>query len=68
MGKQCWSQAVLELCSWGHSVLQTPALVTYYIQFVYLNYLIGYVTVQKLSQSIISYRSKHFEGIDLIYI
>ena len=25
MGKQCWSQAVLG--SWGHSVLQTPALV-----------------------------------------
>ena len=28
MGKQCWSQAVLELGSWGHSVLQTPALVS----------------------------------------
>ena len=28
MGKQCWSQAVLESGSWGHSVLQTPALVT----------------------------------------
>ena len=27
MGKQCWSQAVLESGSWGHSVLQTPALV-----------------------------------------
>ena len=27
MGKQCLSQAVLELGSWGHSVLQTPALV-----------------------------------------
>ena len=26
MGKQCWSQAVLESGSWGHSVLQTPAL------------------------------------------
>ena len=25
MGKQCWSQA--ESDSWGHSVLQTPALV-----------------------------------------
>ena len=24
---QCWSQAVLESGSWGHSVLQTPALV-----------------------------------------
>ena len=29
MGKQCWSQAVLESGSWGHSVLQTPALVTF---------------------------------------
>ena len=27
MGKQCWRQAVLELGSWGHSVLQTTALV-----------------------------------------
>ena len=27
MAKQCWSQAVLESGSWGHSVLQTPALV-----------------------------------------
>ena len=27
MGKQCWSQAVLESGSWWHSVLQTPALV-----------------------------------------
>ena len=27
MGKQCWSQTVLESGSWGHSVLQTPALV-----------------------------------------
>ena len=27
MGKQCWNQAVLESGSWGHSVLQTPALV-----------------------------------------
>ena len=27
MGKQYWSQAVLESGSWGHSVLQTPALV-----------------------------------------
>ena len=31
MGKQCWSQAVLESGSWGHSVLQTPALV--YLKF-----------------------------------
>ena len=28
MGKQCWSQAVLESGSWGLSVLQTPALVS----------------------------------------
>ena len=30
MAKQCWSQTVLESGSWGHSVLQTPALVTNY--------------------------------------
>ena len=29
MAKQCWSQTVLESGSWGHSVLQTPALVIY---------------------------------------
>ena len=27
MGKHCWSQAVLESGSWGHIVLQMPALV-----------------------------------------
>ena len=27
MAKQCWSRTVLESGSWGHSVLQTPALV-----------------------------------------
>ena len=27
MAKQCWNQTVLESGSWGHSVLQTPALV-----------------------------------------
>ena len=27
MDKQCWSQAVLESGRWGHSILQTPALV-----------------------------------------
>ena len=31
MGKQCWSQAVLESGSWGHSVLQTPALVIHVV-------------------------------------
>ena len=30
MGKQCWSQAVLVSGSWGHSVLQTPALVFFF--------------------------------------
>ena len=30
MAKQCWSQTVLESGSWGHSVLQTPALVLLY--------------------------------------
>ena len=29
MAKQCWSQTVLESGSWGHSVLQTPALVCF---------------------------------------
>ena len=29
MAKQCWSQTVLESGSWGHSVLQTPALVSF---------------------------------------
>ena len=29
MAKQCWSQIVLESGSWGHSVLQTPALVIF---------------------------------------
>ena len=33
MGKQCWGQAVLELGSWGHSVLQTPAL--FFLCFVF---------------------------------
>ena len=32
MGKQCWSQAVLVSGSWGHSVLQTAALV--YFAFI----------------------------------
>ena len=35
MGKQRWSQAVLELGSWGHSVLQTPAVVIE-VFFIYL--------------------------------
>ena len=37
MGKQCWSQAVLESGSWGPSVSQTPALVIiiFYL-FIYL--------------------------------
>ena len=50
IGKQCWSQAVLELGSWGHSVLQTPALVrirffnevTYHIYLNYSGILIPY--------------------------
>ena len=40
MGKQCWSQAVLESGSWGHSVLQTPALVFFY--FFTKTYVVGY--------------------------
>ena len=31
MAKQCLSQTVLESGSWGHSVLQTPALVPIYL-------------------------------------
>ena len=34
MGKQCWSQAVLESGSWGNSVLQTPALVFLFVFFL----------------------------------
>ena len=34
MGKQCWSQAVLESGSWGHRVLQTPALVQNEVSFL----------------------------------
>ena len=37
MGKQCWSQAVLESGSSGHSVLQTPALVQFhFIPFCFI--------------------------------
>ena len=36
MGKQFWSQAVLESGSWGYSILQTPALVYLFIYlFIY---------------------------------
>ena len=35
MGKQCLSQAVLELGSRGHSVLQTPALVCCFFFFLF---------------------------------
>ena len=43
MGKQCWSQAVLVSGSWGHSVLQTPALVISFVSslsflFLFLSY------------------------------
>ena len=34
MAKQCWSQTVLESGSWGHSVLQTPALVFFFFFFM----------------------------------
>ena len=41
MGKQCLSQAVLESGSWGHSVLQTPALVVskFYIPSIQLSFI-----------------------------
>ena len=49
IGKQCWSQAVLESGSWGHSVLQTPALVfcTFLIEIISLSvvYLLKYFTL-----------------------
>ena len=35
MAKQCWSQTVLESGSWGHSVLQTPALVLFFYFFIW---------------------------------
>ena len=35
MAKQCWSQTVLESGSWGHSVLQTPALVESKTEYVF---------------------------------
>ena len=37
MGKQCCSQAVLQSGSWGHSVLQTPALVNISLKLWSLN-------------------------------
>ena len=37
MAKQCWSQTVLESGSWGHSVLQTPALVLYIYIYIYMH-------------------------------
>ena len=36
MGKQCWSQAIIESGSWVHSVLQTPAPVYYNDLFDFL--------------------------------
>ena len=36
MGKQYQSQVVLESGSWGHSVLQTPALVLYFFIKAYV--------------------------------
>ena len=39
MGKQCWNQAVLESGSWGHSVLQTPALVFLFFFFFFFFFL-----------------------------
>ena len=36
MAKQCWNQTVLESGSWGHSVLQTPALVVFEFDFLSL--------------------------------
>ena len=44
MAKQCWSQRVLESGSWGHSVLQTPALVSYFSVFLMLRVLIRNIT------------------------
>ena len=44
MGKQCWSQAVLVSGSWGHSVLQTPALVVWTLLFTSLSSRLLYCT------------------------
>ena len=43
MAKQCWSQTVLESGSWGHSVLQTQALVlSSYCAYIFCSYIFGY--------------------------
>ena len=43
MAKQCWSQTVLESGSWGHSVLQTPALVFTIIIIIILIFILLYI-------------------------
>ena len=45
MAKQCWSRTVLESGSWGHSVLQTPALVFFFLHFGLQQYLTNAVVL-----------------------
>ena len=56
MAKQCWSQTVLESGSWGHSVLQTPALVSMYLLYFSFAYveLLFYVDTSAISSIIFS--------------
>ena len=55
MGKKCWSQVVLESGSWGHSVLQIPALdiiiIYYYYDYYYYHYYFytGNVCVERVT-------------------
>ena len=51
MGKQCWSQAVLESGSWGHSVLQTPALVIFIFPFDVDNFM--WISLYQFQSSLI---------------
>ena len=68
MGKQCWSQAVLESGSWGHSVLQTPALVLrkvrgHYIQrTLYSQY---FFKISSVQGSVGDHETAFFKGIEL---
>ena len=51
MGKQCWSQTVLESGSWGHSVLQTPALVTCNWYYGYMYKTIQVFRLQRIEEN-----------------
>ena len=51
MAKQCWSQTVLESGSWGHSVLQTPALVFFFF-FLFFFFFFFFFTKDHLHVSL----------------